>query len=825
MEKIGGFRSIAAAFSGFSGDSEAIMRELFSLFFWRSGSRGMFAYSKCVSPTESSLPSHTMTESVQDTQSGFIDQRINRDASTGTGSIFSMFNWMSKPDKADDVASSGKLRTAPIPVAYTKSKADSLAFDDDGSSGLATSNNSSNSSSSTHEHGDEDVTEFRSIIADKMTDDEVMPPVHEASLNPGGKDITPPRIETIVLPQILEAILKVMENEPYAERIIAAVASIEQALVFPSGLAAWDLDEADCNALQSTIAQNMEAVTGEKMPDWLLWIYNCLVVYKRRDVEEMLQDGNCLSLSEGESGMESGDESVDTERRPAGRSISSPSSPTSMHHTHSLLNRFADPLLGMVQIVLRIDMVKKPSSSRKLFDILKLPAPEAREQQLTILLDLLHSVNYHKQYNNDPHTCMNVLRNISAFLEKVLLKCEISLEFCVQAVHTLDSLVYRAPPDVRSKVKDTLLPEVRNAYVTYCLVQRAESGVWPRISALAEMHSSVLNLILSGEARSIYDHQVFLLLLELFLQATTLNIEDDESALDSSNCRSEEFNVNFEMQVAVVVLIQNCVLASADCRRCAEKVFSRLNEQAPELTDLSNVVMKAFLNTFVDSKRQRCTSTEIATDNGSLKTPPVAQLQQRSSWWGAFVGTNVTEQSTAQPDSQLITDDTQLHDDDIIDEECAESMSTVPSVNVHPDTCANEQEKFKATTLILPHDTSSFVEWFNANDQRLMVDTFNLMLPKLLEPVHRLGDKILEKYVQKQGQNNVKLQNKRQKDKTLLGRSIKELHQKTKVSDEKRRVKYQQELGQFTSKLKKQILMGSVDFKSYMEVRRLRYVM
>ena len=517
---------------------------------------------------------------------------------------------------------------------------------------------------------------------------------------------------------------------------------------------------------------------------------------------------------------------------------------------HSVLTRFSNSLLALVQAVMRIDMVRKPSSSRKLYDILKLPAPEAREQQLAILLDLLQSVNYYQQYTHDYNTSMNLLRNLSAFLEKVLMKCEISLEFCIKTVHTLDSLVYRAPPDVRNKVKDTLLPEVRNTYVTYCLVQRAES-VWSRITALAEIHSSVLNLILSGETRSLYDHHVFLLLLELLLQASALNIEDDEMALDFSNCRSEEnCQLNFERQVAVVVLVQNCCLASPECRRCAEKVFVR-NEHSPHLADVSNVLMQAFLNNFADSSNSNQQRGCVSPDFASYKSPPSSaqtQQQQRTSWWGALVGTSVPSTgssydrtlaggdggrasssssvavsvSTREASIELC-DVENLHPpppEQLEEQEQEQLQEVLEEVSSHTQEEGGEEEDiFSTRHLSLPHDTASFVDWFNAPEQRLCVDTLTLLLPKLLEPAHRQGDKLLEKLVQKQGQHNVKLQGKRQKEKTLHGRGLKELLQKTRSSGEKRRARHQLEGEQCTRELKKQILVGSVEFKSYLEVR------
>lgn len=760
-----------------------------------------------------------------------------------------------------------------------------------GENGVAHSNNSGSSG--------EDLGTFRSISCLDGGEEEEQEQGQHHSPPPPPVPSLPVhvQVETIVLPQLLQAILKILENEPRPDRVEAAVWSIEQALCPPSSSAPRpphshlpplrpqgerqgdggagtraSREREAAEAAASTLSHNMDVLTGEKSPEWLLWIYHCLEAFKRRDAQELLQDGGggFLSMSEGGSGVESGEDLVEMDdsqhsqhslhRRPRPTSSSPLSVQQQRGHTHSLLTRYSDSLLALVQAVMRIDMVRKPSSSRKLYDILSLPAPEAREQQLAILLDLLQSVNHYQQSNHDYNTCMNLLRNLSAFLEKVLMKCEISLEFCVKAVHTLDSLVYRAPPDVRNKVKDTLLPEVRNTYVTYCLVQRAES-VWPRITALAEIHSSVLNLVLSGETRSLYDHHVFLLLLELLLQASALNIEDDEMALDSSNCRSEEncsSQMNFERQVAVVVLVQNCCLASPDCRRCAEKMFMRMNEHSPHLAEVSGVIMQAFLNTFVDNNNSNSSSRGcVSPDFAAYKSPPSSsqaqQQQQRTSWWGALVGSNsiseVPPDTTAQNQEQqgLPTGNfvilageggrTSSVTATVSDSGCIELCdleNPTPSslteqqqweedAPSHKEEEEDEEGEEEEDTpgphhQSLPHDTASFVDWFNAPEQRGCVDTLNVLLPKLLEPAHRQGDKLLEKLVQKQGQHNVKLQGKRAKEKALLGRGLKELLQKTRSSGEKRRARHQQEAHLCTSQLKKQILAGAEEFKSCLEV-------
>ena len=801
FDKIGGFRCIADTFVNFGGESEAILTELLSLFFWRVSSRGVLSQASCNSPTES--PPLNEAKVDNDMNLGSSDSKPSREAGNNSNSFFSMFSWMSKPEKMESsLVCDGPPR--------------SLAEGTDPSSEDV--RNSEDYSVSNMAIEEEKLDTFQSILQGVEKNDS---PLNCEKCS--GTNNNPPNIEMIVIPQLFEAILKVLEKENYPERVISVISSIEDALTYPRPAktsiptSSWRDMINTSEAVIGTITHNMDTLTGEKSSDWLLWIYNCLTTFKRRDSQDMLQDGIFLSMSdEGESGFESGDESVDTERRNqqqnscSGRTRLNASSPVVVQHHYSQFVRFADPLFNLVQAVLRLDIVRKPSTSRKLYDILKLPAPEAAKLQLSFLFDLLQSVNNHQHYSHDYNTYMNVLRNISAFLEKVLMKCDVSFAFCVEAVHTLDSLVYRAPADVRNKVKDTLLPEVRNTYVTYCLIQRSES-VWPRIRALAEMHSSVLNLIIASESRSIYDHQIFLLLLELFLQSSSLNIEDDEVSLDISNCRSEENQMNFEMQIAVVALIQNCVLASVDCRRCAEKVFNKLIDHSPSLSLTTSVIMRAFQNNFGDTNRQRCVSPEFSDCKFNEKTSTSA----RTSWWGSFVGTSNSETHTTQQVDAAGSEKT------VTSERNYDEDSLIVTQRTHSDHDTDVEfhaEGDSACSNNLPSDTASFCIWFNSAPQRQCVEVLNAMLPKLMEPVHRHGDKLLEKIIQKQSQGNIKAQNKRQKELALLERVLKELLQKASMSDSKRREKYNSEVDQFAGKIKKRILMGSMDFKSYVEV-------
>ena len=295
------------------------------------------------------------------------------EAAAGSSSIFSMFNWMSKPEKtgeepaaaATSAATGGADSSVPIPIGGADSQQHGRHQVDMGEGGgLAYSNNSGSSDSNCdsrrgsaaagrslqgeRDEPQDDLSTFRSIVEEQNqgqhTGQEQQQ--HHSLPPPPPPPPLPVRVETIVLPQLLEAILKVLENEPRPERVQAAVWSIEQALCPPptstatsggshghghghlpplraqgdeqaggAGGARVDTaerekerEEAEAAAL-GTLSHNMEALTGEKSPEWLLWIYNCLLAFKRRDAQELLHDGGgFFSMSEGGSGVESGDD-------------------------------------------------------------------------------------------------------------------------------------------------------------------------------------------------------------------------------------------------------------------------------------------------------------------------------------------------------------------------------------------------------------------------------------------------------------------------------------------------------------------------------------
>lgn len=60
-----------------------------------------------------------------------------------------------------------------------------------------------------------------------------------------------------------------------------------------------------------------------------------------------------------------------------------------------------------------------------------------------------------------PEYAGNILKNLSAMLEQLPEKSEPSLELYVRAIHVIGMLNYHNPPEIRQKLKETQLLEVR----------------------------------------------------------------------------------------------------------------------------------------------------------------------------------------------------------------------------------------------------------------------------------------------------------------------------------------------------------------------------
>ncbi|KAJ1395146.1 hypothetical protein B484DRAFT_407671 [Ochromonadaceae sp. CCMP2298] len=89
---------------------------------------------------------------------------------------------------------------------------------------------------------------------------------------------------------------------------------------------------------------------------------------------------------------------------------------------------------------------------------------------------------------DDLPTSLSLLRNIAAVLEAALERVELPLSLCVRVVRALHSLSYDCAPQLRSLIRETGLPEVRNSYVVRVLLDNSQDYV-TRVAALADIRS------------------------------------------------------------------------------------------------------------------------------------------------------------------------------------------------------------------------------------------------------------------------------------------------------------------------------------------------
>jgi hypothetical protein len=568
---------------------------------------------------------------------------------------------------------------------------------------------------SSESYGQFDTSVDNSILETVLYDGEVVkgqvllaPESHQGNGVPKlSSRHTSRKYEVIVLPQALQPILALLQHETSFERVQLTISAIESCLC-PDKIYD-DSRESSITEVSIHATRNMETLCSQR--DWLLWICECLLYYQRRSTQNDLGDNSFFSMSEGESvsGLDSGDESIDGGHRHVQSSTRMLSSIKSMNQNP--LEKFVDPLLNLVKAALSIDVAGRPQSSRKFNDIFRLTdvlsKPESQNILFAILFDVLDVFESHPLHSSTERS-LYILRNLSSFLDQVLEKCDITIEFCVKAVHVINSMSYRAAPDLRSKIKDTMLPEVRNAYLTRCLVDRRED-IWSRISSLAELHSSVLNLIVSGTpTRTLTDQHVLLLFVELFLEATAC-YADTVSGRDGvySNEGVEEV-LNLEM--AALVLIQNCSQSSLECRRTSEKLL------ASEFSESQRIILfDAFSNSFGNNvESPQCLSPIEDNRAGAASTS-----SQKSSWWGYWYvdsaasqgasSSNVKEHtSNAGLGVAMIDADTQSH-------ESVKDIEKGGDEEVSGIMCASASRENSSENV-----TSSikFLEWINSEDQR-----------------------------------------------------------------------------------------------------------
>lgn len=457
-------------------------------------------------------------------------------------------------------------------------------------------------------------------------------------------------VDVIEVPQALEALFAVLENSRSAEQVTGTLKVLEQSVSVTAVASSMHQElSLATNVLHLRNAENFFA-----QKDWLVWLCDLLVLFARQAMHVEDQEGSAsvFSLSESESltgtgtgagqgyygggcydtsGEDSESNSVAGDyfsedpsphfnpghRHAKGGSVGSGESRDGRVTTwqQQLIDQYCAPIYNLIRKLVLQDMTAhKPSSARRWNELFRLSLPELNSIQERLLTDLVVSMRNLSEFCEDVNATLNLLKNLSALLEQALEKVDLSLVFCVKVVQALHTLTYTCAPEVRSRIKETPLPEMRKQFVVRCLLDNSQD-YYNKVAAISEISSPLMGYVSSTEAKPLADMNVVMIVLGMLVEAcedlefllggvdsSDVVLNESAGSLRGQNSSSNHHhNANhnqnddyrlvgspvptntydrvhllFEVLEVLIECVQNCVLSSAECRKCVSKLVQNI---------------------------------------------------------------------------------------------------------------------------------------------------------------------------------------------------------------------------------------------------------
>lgn len=599
---------------------------------------------------------------------------------------------------------------------------------------------------------------------------------------------------TLQLPQILQCMWTLLAVETNWDNFHWAITQVEKCIVpirYQNENSNFFLHLFNSNSTKfSTCGRNVDAFTSHK--DWLIWISSCLVKIKSRTwhLEE-----NALDFS----GLESDDSlegSLQSRRR------------SKMSVLGLAYQRFQDSIFDLVSKVFCFDILNKPGPQRKMYDVFRLLLPECLDVQLQFIFLLFTCFDDKDLVSRGGEISMNVVRNLGAFCEQLLEKRELSLDVIVKAIEVMNNLIFHSPPDIRSRIKETLLPEMRNTYVCKCLISRSQDLIL-RLSSISQIQTSILNLVISTDNKTIRENQVVIVLLDILVEAccddTSLGFEE-ESVPTYSDPKLDKSLLFADLQIMIVALIQQIIQSSAESRKFLGKMLSEFPENYRKKTKiLSDVFLISWRNDVLclDSR----TSSPLEESSNSDKLVSTSTL----SWWGYWTSASAEQSFGNTNRSSIKPQSSELETQFCGDLETQDFQAYYLKRPVSPTMPDLSRETGESTIL----DISAFLDWFSDHSQREYIEFFHQNVMKHMQSVYRTADKVQEKLAQKRSRNIRQMQEKLQKEKLLEKKSIKETFVKSEALNERRFGKYETDMQKWSMNMNERILLGRTEFWNY----------
>jgi len=501
-------------------------------------------------------------------------------------------------------------------------------------------------------------------------------------------------VDVMEVPQALEALFCVLENSRSAEQVTGTLKVLEQSVSVTSVVSSvhQELSQAT-NVLHLRNAENFFA-----QKDWLVWLCDLLVLFARQAMHAEDHEGSAsvFSLSESESitgaGQQgyygggnydhdaSGDDSESnsiagdyfTEDPNTGQrsgykgSVGSGESLSGRVTAwqQQLIDQYCAPIYNLIRKLMLQDMTaNKPGSARRWNEIFRLSLPELNSIQERLLTDLVGSMQNLTEFCDDANATLNLLKNLAALLEQALEKVDLSLQFSVKVVQAIHSLSYKCAPEVRSRIKETGLPDIRKSFVVRCLLDNSQD-YYNKVAAISEISSPLMGYITSTDTKPISDVNVAMIVLGMLVEACE-DLEFLLGGVDSSDIVLHEsagalrgassvddyrlvgspvpsstydrVHILFEVLEVLIESVQNCVLSSAECKKCVTKLVHNIPG------DHFGFCLAAFSRNFDRTAGKAKVSTPLA----GAPTTPVAAVHTAgtSEAAGAAVGTGESDSS------------------------------------------------------------------------------------------------------------------------------------------------------------------------------------
>ena len=600
------------------------------------------------------------------------------------------------------------------------------------------------------------------------------------------QDSTHEEVSTIHVPQMLEVLVRVLQSSSSAELVADSFQKLERSITHRH----VNKDRGDSSRKGAADAANkgIEAVRVNadlifSQKDWIQWLCDTLLLYRSRslncddDPDGMAHSG-VMSCSENESAndsysnaMDSNDDLVPDSDDSLSHGSSSrlananalsdavsngDCSSNGTHHKASTWHTtpFTASIFRFINKLLLVDMRLKYSSTRKWLDVFRLSLPETYDVQEVIIADLVDTLDTFTTHEKNIEVSMNFLRNVGMLLEQALEKVDLSLMLCLKVVLSLHTLSYSCPPEIRTRIKETCIPELRKGYIVRCLIDFSQE-FYTRALAVIEVSSPLEGYLLSSDSKPLQNSHVILIVLSILLEAFEeleflLTTVDSEAFLSSyeenasqqyvSSSSYERLDFVIELIQSLLTLVQGCVKVSSECRKVVTKLLSwtaagyfqqpalpagaALDDRDSLQEDL-DIMKAAFLNTFaeeavsqtpvIDSKTS---AVQAASTSSSHQHSSVAATAATSSstlsWWGAWTSYQTPPESSpaAVPAPAIVVGESSLSVDSLAED----AVSVV--VQQAFSTGEDGRDASPLGTNKKPDSIPSFIRWYSASEQR-----------------------------------------------------------------------------------------------------------